>query len=166
MDVLEDDHDGAAPGDGLEQAPEGPRRLVGVRRPGRGADGAHEALHDQLGVVGAGERAGEAFRAAERANDLPERPEADPLAVREAPSRQNGRRSSLDEHCDQAGLADPGRSEDGEQPATSLRLRAPERELQRGELLEAPDEWPVEPPRDSGGVVKFLQVLLVNRAEL
>src|SRR5439155_14787486 len=38
---------------------------------------------------------------------------------------------------------------DGEQTTALLRLRAPERDLQGGELLEAPDERAIEPARNA-----------------
>src|SRR5439155_26833094 len=72
----------------LEQPPHGPEHLAASgRRAGR-ADRAEHSLCHELAVLDPGQQFTNALVAAERADDLYERPEGDAVAVRETAARE------------------------------------------------------------------------------
>ena len=94
MDVIDDDHQRALGGEGLEEHPERPRGLLG-RTPAdsaRGADRSVDARNDERRMIATGDQLRKAlvgFVAEDLAKDLGEWPVRDAFAVREAASHDH-----------------------------------------------------------------------------
>ena len=120
----------------FEQTPHGPEHLAaGAPRAGR-TDRAQDSLGDELPVLGTGEQFANAVVAAERADDLDERPERDPVSVREAaPGERAGFVSNAAaELCGQSRLADPCGTDDRDEPARTIGDRTRERLAEHAQL--------------------------------
>jgi hypothetical protein len=135
LDVVEDDHERAFVRMGLEQLARGPERLLAGSGVVLEPDGRRDPVGDQPRVLVSLQLrrdAGDDLLAVQLSHRLEERPERDPVAVREtAPAGDGGRVGDLlEELLDQARFPDPGGAEHGEEVACAL----PDRPLVR--LLE------------------------------
>ena len=159
MDVFDEHDQRLLARDFLEQAPHGPERLSSGGGARRRADRAEHARSDELAVLGAGERGSHAFVAPEQADDLDERPEGDPVAVRQASSGQDRRlvAHGRAELCRQPGLADSGWPDDREQAARARLERLGVCLTQRAQLGLAADQRRVEPARVRTGALDHRQ---------
>ena len=147
VDVFDDDDERLIAGELFEQTPYRPERLAGgCLRRGR-ADGAEDPSRDELRVLAARQDLAHTVVAAQRPDDGHQRPERDPVAVREAASRQCDRlvlQRGAQLGC-QARLPDPGRPDQREQPARPGRNRRGIPVPQGFQLQLAADERRVEP---------------------
>ena len=141
VDVLDRDDERAIARQPLEQPPQRPRRLLGlrglVREPDRGEDAAHGRLVAGQQLLDVRARVG-----AEPAHEVGERAVRRALAVGEAAAREHGGvvAERAEELPRQSRLADPRRSGDRDEPADALRAGLGERGAQLVELGLAPDE--------------------------
>jgi hypothetical protein len=102
---------------------------------------------DELGVHGPTEELGDALLTAEFVDDLGQRPEGDPVAVRKAPSDEDGRLvgERVQELRGKACLADACGAEEGDETAAALVDGARIRVSQLCELVASADQPGCEP---------------------
>ncbi len=147
LDVVQDEHDGPVPGEGLEEPPHGPVELVAPRAGLGAADGFDDAPADGVRVRLGAERLVEV----DAAHDLDERPVRDPAAVREAGALEHER--LVTERAHELGreprLADARLADDRDRAARPLRLGPAQLEPEPGELRGAADERRVHPPHQA-----------------
>jgi hypothetical protein len=165
VDILEDEHEGALPREGLEEPPDRPEGFLDPPARLGEADGCLDSKGDRVHVGLSPQRAPEF----ELTHDLGERPEGDPFAVGQAASDQHGRRffHGRAKLGAQARLADPGRAEHGDKPADPFLRGALECFFELRELALAPDERSVEFVREGRPIRKdFHQAPSVDRLRL
>ena len=157
LQIVEDDHERAAPCQRLEELANGPRRRFA--RTGAGA-AETERLEDQLGdqarlLLAVEElcdrgarrlRAGGSLAAQDLPHDLGQRPVRDALPVRQAVPVQDGRLCAelAGELLHEARLADPGRPQQRQEMAGAVVHDAREDVPERIELVLATDQRRIE----------------------
>ncbi len=157
MDVVEDEDQRALAGQALEQLPYRPERPVGARFRVARADGAGQPLRDRVGVGLISQQLPDRLPArlgSSLPDDLGERPERDPVAVRHAAAGEDAGAGvrARDELTQQRRLPDPGRPEDGEQVRGALAHGPLVGLPQLGELEGTAEHDPVDPPADRSRV--------------
>ncbi len=162
MHVVEHDHERPAPRQRLQERPDRPERLVHAGRALADPDHLRHAFGGLLAAAFAGNdprdlapRLGRRVavgQAGRLGDDLDDRPERDPLAVRQAPppERDRARTRGGEELLDQARLADARRSQDREQLALPAGDGPLERLPQQGGFSLAVDQRGVQAPGVAG----------------
>ena len=153
MHIVEADEQWALAGELLEEASDRPERLLGRRGTCGLADRRADQLRDSRPVIHAGQERRQPLLTTCLEDDVSHGPECDRLPVREAASAKWPEPSlELREQLgDEAGLPDPGRPHDREQPAVRPAAARLGGLLQERQLDLAVDDGSVEPTGDTRG---------------
>jgi hypothetical protein len=158
LEVVEDDNERPASAEGFQEPADRPEGLLRTGLGRDNADDAGDARGDELSILDSVERSqdlrpgsldGVAVKdPAGLFDELCDRPEGDPVPVRQAAPAQNNRlaANALDELAREAGLAHPGRPENCEEASPAALDSALEASTQKRELPVSAHQRRIHPP--------------------